>query len=151
MLILGIDPALTNTGLAILDTVNKKILYTSTIKTLSSELIQDRLHYIYTHIRQLLETTPIDQVAIETQYMGKYSSALKIAMAYAACLTACRDAKKSIAHYSPACVKKNSTGIGTAHKQMVIDAVKCMYGIEKEIDSHVADAIALAHVHQQFM
>ena len=153
MLILGIDPSLCNTGLAILDTANKKILYTRTIRTISSEPIEDRLHHIYGHIRQLIKTIPIDHVAIETQYMGKYASVLKIAMAYAVCITACRDASVPITHYTPRCIKKNTTGLGNADKLMIINAVKLLYDVDgiDGIDSHVADAIALAHVHQELL
>lgn len=150
MLILGIDPSLCHTGLAILDTESQKIIYTRTIHTNPKESIQARLHHLFGHIRQLMQSTPIEQVAIETQYMGKYSTALKVAMAYAACLIACEVNGVNIAHYTPSCVKKNASGIGTADKTIIINAMEILYGMSG-INSHVADAIALAHVHQQFI
>lgn len=150
MLILGIDPSLRNTGLAILDTDAHKLIYTRTIRPLQSDSLQVRLHHTYKHIRELLRNTPIKRAAIETPYFGKYSTALKVAMAYGVCLCACEDAGVVVSHYSPACVKKNATGIGSAHKNMVIHAIELIYGI-KGLDSHMADAAALAHVDHQFI
>lgn len=150
MLILGIDPSLCNTGLAILDTDAHKIIYTRTIRPLPIETLEERLYFMQAHLRQLFLTTAITRAAIETPYFGKYSTVLKVAMAYGACLCACVEAKVPVSHYSPACVKKNATGIGSADKNMVIHAVQLMYGL-KGLDSHMADAVALVHVDQQFI
>lgn len=150
MLILGIDPSLCHTGIAILETESQKILYKRTIHTSRSETLESRLHHIYGHIRQVIHNNEIKYAAIETQYMGKYSAALKVAMAYAVCLIACEELLVPISHYSPACIKKNITGIGTADKIMVINAVELIYGL-KAIDSHMADAIAVAHIHHNFL
>lgn len=155
MLILGIDPSLRYTGLAILDTDLHHILYTRTIRTSRIEPMQFRLDHIYSHIREIIALHQIREVAIETQYMGRYAAALKIAMAYAACLLACEhhDHIVRIGHYSPACIKKNIARHGRADKKMVIEAVRCIYPHPTlaSIDSHMADAIALAHIHQQLL
>lgn len=150
MLILGIDPALTNTGLAILDTDSHRIIYTRTINTCSYESVESRLHHIYGHIRQIIHMHEIKHAAIETQYMGKYSSALKVAMAFAVCLLACEMLLIPIAHYTPSFIKKNFVGLGSADKAMMIANAKLIYPHVKRMDSHIADAIAVAHIHQQF-
>jgi crossover junction endodeoxyribonuclease RuvC len=151
MLILGIDPALCNTGLAILDTDLHRIIYTRTIETSSKEATQERVHHIYGHIRQVIHTHQIKTAAIETQYLSKYSTALKIAMVYGACLVAFADAMVRTGHYSPACIKRNFVGIGTADKIMMIQQARLIYPELKKIDSHIADAVAVAHIHQQFL
>ena len=150
MLILGIDPSLRNTGLAILETDSQRIIYNRTISTDSTEIIQSRLHHIWGFVQQVILTHQIRHAAIETQFLRKYSSALKVAMAYAACLVACDAHGVEVGHYSPACIKKNMVGHGCAEKSLIIHAVQTLYGLER-IDSHIADAIALAHVHQQFL
>lgn len=150
MLILGIDPSLCHTGLAILDTQSQQIIYTRTISTDSRDAIESRLHHIWGFVQQVILTHHIRHAAIETQFLRKYSSALKVAMAYAACLVACDAHGVQIGHYSPACIKKNMVGHGCAEKSLIIHAVQTLYGLEG-IDSHVADAVALAHVHQQFL
>lgn len=150
MLILGIDPSLRNTGLAILDTNDHKIIYTRTIHTDCTEIMQSRLHHIFGFIRQVILNHSIQHAAIETQFFRKYSSALKVAMVYGACLVACDVHGVKLGHYSPACIKKNITGNGLAGKNLVIDTVKNLYGLN-EIDSHVADAIAIAHIHKEFL
>lgn len=151
MLILGIDPSLRNTGLAILDTDSQQIIYKRTIKTSHDEPIEARLHHIHGHVMQVLHMHNIRHAAIETQYFRKYTAALKIAMAYAACLLACESLLVPIGHYNPKCIKKNFTGIGSADKSMMIAAVHLLHPNIGMIDSHIADAIALAHVHQQFL
>lgn len=151
MLILGIDPALTNTGLAILDTDLHRIIYTRTIKTSRLETIDQRIHHIYGHIRQVIYTHHIQHAAIETQYMGKYTAALKIAMVFGACLAVCADNAVQTGHYSPNCIKKNFVGIGTADKFMIMQQAQLIYPHVKKMDSHIADAIAIAHIHQQFL
>lgn len=151
MLILGIDPSLRNTGLAILDTDSQRIIYKRTIKTSQAETIESRLHHIHGHIRQVLHTHDIRHAAIETQYFRKYTAALKIAMAYAACLLACESSLIPIGHYNPKCIKKNFVGNGSADKCMIIASVRLLHPYIGTIDSHIADAIAIAHVHQQFL
>ena len=151
MLILGIDPALTNTGLAILDTDLHRIIYTRTIKTSRLETIDQRIHHIYGHIRQVINMHHIQHAAIETQYIGKYTAALKIAMVFGACLAVLADNAVQTGHYSPACIKRNFTGIGNADKIMMIQQAKLIYPHVKKIDSHIADAIAIAHIHQHFL
>ena len=153
-LILGIDPSLTNTGLAILDTDSHSIIYTRTIQTDPSEILQSRLHHIFGFVQQVIRTHHIRHAAIETQFFRKYSSVLKIAMVFGACLVACDALGVQIGQYSPACIKKNMAGHGAADKSLVIHAVETVYGLAEkgvEIDSHIADAIALAHVHEQFL
>lgn len=149
-LILGIDPSLRNTGLAILDTDCHRVIYTHTISTDATETIESRLHHIWGFVQQVIITHQIRHAAIETQFLPKYLSALTVAMAYAACLVACDAHGVRVGHYSPACIKKNMVGHGAAKKSLIIHAVERVYGLEG-IDSHVADAVALAHVHQQFL
>lgn len=152
MLILGIDPALVDTGLAILDTDLHRITYTHTLKPSIKKNLQDRLHEIYHTIRRLIYQTEVDHAAIETQYAGRYHlSALKVSMAFGACLVACADCKIPIGQYSPACIKRNFTGIGTADKIMMIQQARQLYPDLDEIDSHIADAVAVAHIHQHFL
>lgn len=151
MLILGIDPSLRNTGLAILETDSQRIIYKRTIKTSQAEPIESRLHHIHGHIRQVIHTHDIRHAAIETQYFRKYTAALKIAMAYAACLLACESSLIPIGHYNPKSIKRNFTGVGSADKTMMIAAVRLLHPYIGMIDSHIADAIAIAHVHEQFL
>lgn len=149
-LILGIDPSVRNTGLAILDTQSHQIIYTHTISTDATEIMQSRLHHIWGFVQQVILNHHIRHAAIETLFLPKYLSAITVSMAYAACLVACDAHGVQVGYYSPACIKKNMVGHGGAKKSLIIHAVQTLYGLE-DIDSHVADAIALAHVHQQFL
>lgn len=149
MLILGIDPSLCHTGLAILDADANKIIYKRTLNTGSKQPIETRLYHIFVHVRDLINNTKITEVAIETQFMGKHASALKVAAAYAACILGCQIYGVFLHHYSPKYIKKKFTGYANADKSLMINSVALLYGFWAD-DSHIADAVAVAHVHKHF-
>ena len=153
--ILGIDPALTTTGYAVVSADgrgNVALLEGGLVRTKSSEPLEQRLNAINTTLTEIIEEFEPDEVAIEDLHSRYRNLKTAIIMGHArgVAILAAGSAGIPVHHYQPTRVKSIVAGSGRADKADMKRAVSMRLGLTEEISKEdVADAvgIAICHVH----
>ena len=143
--VLGIDPGIQNTGLAIvMGNTQYKLIDSVHVKTKSSEDTSDRLHQIYTQGNELLTRHAVDAICIEKVYHNKnVNSSISTGMVIGVIHIMAKMHKKPVIELTPQAIKK-ATGLGAkATKAEIMKVGTQMFGIDMESD-HQADAIFAA-------
>jgi crossover junction endodeoxyribonuclease RuvC len=145
-LLLGVDPGLASTGWALLDQ-ESQVAACGTIRTAPGPAAP-RLLQIVTELREVLGSRFVAEAALEELFMGRNAtSALGVAQARGAVLTALAAARIAIFEYKPAQVKAALTGYGMAGKAQMARMLALQVGLDTRIDDHATDAIAIAICH----
>ena len=151
MRILGIDPGygITGFGLIEADRGQYSLLQCGAITTPAGMDFSARLEIIYEDMRQLLETTKPEAVAIEELFFGQnVTTGIGVAQSRGVILLAIRQAGLSVHQYKPMQVKQAVVGYGNATKHQVQDMTKRLLRLEKlPKPDDAADAIAIALCH----
>jgi crossover junction endodeoxyribonuclease RuvC len=153
--ILGIDPALTTTGYAVVsadDRGNVELLEGGLVRTKPSESLEQRLKAINATLNEIIEEFEPDEVAIEDLHSRYRNLKTAIIMGHArgVAMLAAGNSDIPVYHYQPARVKSIVAGSGRADKSQMKRAVSMRLGLADEIAKEdVADAvgIAICHVH----
>lgn len=151
MRILGIDPGYGITGFGLIETLcgQSRLLRCGAITTPAGMDFSARLEIIYEDMRQLLEVTKPDAVAIEELFFGQnVTTGIGVAQARGVVLLAIRQAGLSITAYKPMQVKQAVVGYGNATKHQVQEMTKRLLHLDampKPDDAADAIAIALCH------
>ena len=127
MRILGVDPGLVNTGYAVIEQEggSMQAVEGGVITTKSSEPLADRLHTIFSDVREVIARLEPEAMAIEDLHSRAAFVKTAILMGHARgviCLAATR-AEVPLQNYAATQVKKLLTGNGRAPKQQVQQAV----------------------------
>jgi crossover junction endodeoxyribonuclease RuvC len=139
---LGIDPAVRNTGYAILegDHTSAKALDYGVISIPARIKQSGALEAICTGVRNLIEKWQPDEVAIEgIIYVQSHRTAISMGAARAAPLIAA-------AGFG---LKKAIVGKGTADKNQVAFMIRALLGLSETPPPDAADALAIALAHLQ--
>lgn len=151
---LGIDPGLNRTGYALLKrTPSRPVLIEGgVIHSSPAESLAERVREIGQGIREVLEESQPDAVAIEKVFSMPRNPKTAVLMAHArgAILFAVAECRKPLVHYTPRQIKKLLTGSGTASKEQVQLAIQRELRMKQILEPNdVADAcaIALCHYH----
>ena len=151
MKILGIDPGYGIIGFGLVEGNRNQfqLLRCGAITTPAGMDFSARLEIIYTDMKELLEVTKPDVVAIEELFFGQnVTTGIGVAQARGVILLAIRQAGVEIASYKPAQVKQSVVGYGNATKHQVMDMTKRLLGLSQmPKPDDAADAIALALCH----
>ncbi|MDG2400103.1 MAG: crossover junction endodeoxyribonuclease RuvC [Akkermansiaceae bacterium] len=150
--ILGIDPAVRNTGYAILegDHTSAKALDYGVISIPQRIKQSGALEAICNGVRNLIEKWKPDEVAIEgIIYVQSHRTAISMGAARAAPLIAAASFGLKVYEYSPKKVKKAIVGKGTADKNQVAFMIRALLGLDETPPSDAADAMAIALAHLQ--
>ncbi len=151
MRILGIDPGYGITGVALLDAQrgSTRLLSCGAITTPAGMDFSARLEIIYEDMRQLLEQTKPEAVAIEELFFGhNVTTAIGVAQSRGVILLAVRQAGIPVFEYKPMQVKQAVVGYGNATKHQVQDMTRRLLNLEKlPKPDDAADAIAIALCH----
>lgn len=151
MRILGIDPGYGITGVALIDAQRgcSRLCNCGTITTPAGMDFSARLEIIYEDMRQLLEKTKPDAVAIEELFFGhNVTTAIGVAQSRGVILLAVRQAGIPVFEYKPMQVKQAVVGYGNATKHQVQDMTRRLLNLEKlPKPDDAADAIAIALCH----
>ena len=151
MRILGIDPGYGIIGFGLVECSRNQfqLLRCGAITTPAGMDFSAHLEIIYEDMRQLLEVTKPDVVAIEELFFGQnVTTGIGVAQARGVLLLAIRQAGVPIASYKPAQVKQSVVGYGNATKHQVMDMTKRLLGLQQmPKPDDAADAIALALCH----
>ena len=153
--ILGIDPALTTTGYAVVSADPRgdvTLIEGGLIRTKSSEALEQRLRVINETLSEVIEEFRPDEVAIEDLHSRYRNLKTAIIMGHArgVAILAAGNADVPVHHYQPTRVKSIVAGSGRADKAQMRRAVSMRLGLDDEIKQEdVADAvgIAICHVH----
>ncbi len=153
--ILAIDPALTNTGYAVVSADirgNVRLLEGGLIRTKADETLEQRLRIINQTLSEVISEFSPDEVAIEDLHSRYRNLKTAIIMGHArgVAILAAGNAELPVHHYQPTRVKSIVAGSGRADKAQMKRAVSIRLGLNEEIsNADVADAIGIAicHIH----
>lgn len=150
MRILAIDPAIRNTGYAVIegDHVRSHALDYGTI-ALHARLTQSAcLLAIRDHLSSLIRKWEPDECAIERIiYVQSHVTAITMGSARAAAILAAAENGIKIMEYPPKSVKLAVVGNGNARKEQVAFMMRALLGLQETPDPDAADALAIAFTH----
>lgn len=150
-MILGIDPSLRGTGLAVIEFVRPNVptlLHSKTLKLKYDATMPQCLATIHSEISRILDTYSIDVVALEqTIYVQNFQTAQILGAARGAAIAAVAVRGFEVFEYPPLRVKQAVVGAGRASKEQVARTVKSLlgHGSILELDESDAAAVALTH------
>ena len=153
--VLGIDPALTTTGYAVVsgdDRGKMELLEGGLVRTSSEDKLEQRLKLINGALNEIIEEFAPDEVAIEELHSRYRNLKTAIVMGHArgVAMLAAGNAEIPVYNYQPTRVKSIVAGSGRADKADMKRAVSIRLGLSEEISKDdVADAIGIAicHIH----
>ena len=150
MIVLSIDPAIRNTGYAVLegDHRNASALEYGTL-SLPQKLPQSRcLLAIHEKVCSLIEQWHPDELAIEgIIYVQSHRTAITMGSARAATVLAAARYDLPIMEYPPTCVNLATVGRGGAGKQHVAFMMRAMLRLTETPAPDAADALAIGFTH----
>lgn len=147
--ILGIDPGSRLTGFGILEVQGSRViaLKHGCLRLGDGELAQ-RLKHIHLGIQQLIDEYAPEEAAIESVFVHRnVESALKLGQARGSAIAAIAMHEIPVFEYAPAVIKKSVVGRGNAGKAQVQHMVSAMLGLNRQLQSDAADALAVALCH----
>lgn len=149
MKILGIDPALTSLGWAIIEAKPPKINYLAggLVTTKSTEKMVHRLAFIANSIEIIIQEHQPTMVAMEETFINKNPiSSLKLAYVRGLIMGIVGKYDLPFYEFLPNKIKKTLVGVGHAEKTQIKQMVKIVIShLSKDISSDEADAIAVAY------
>ncbi|NNC88303.1 MAG: crossover junction endodeoxyribonuclease RuvC [Akkermansiaceae bacterium] len=150
MRILAIDPAIRNTGYAVIegDHRSHRSLDFGVI-TIPARHAQSRaLAAVRGGLSNLIKKWEPDEVAVEgIIYVQSHRTAISMGAARAAALIAAADHGLTIFEYAPKKIKQAVVGKGAADKQQVAFMVRALLGLDETPPPDAADALAIALAH----
>ena len=154
--VLGIDPSLRGTGLAVVEILGpnrRTLLHSRTVHIDPSVSMFNCLGQINESVSNILNTHSIDAVAVEqTIYVQNFQTAQVLGAARGAAIAAAAVMGKQIYEYAPLRIKQAVVGVGRASKEQVAKTVAGLMGISEvlEYDQSDAAAVALCHAFTSF-
>lgn len=150
--VLGIDPSLRGTGLAVLERRGDgriACLDSRTLRLGRSVSLVDCLAEIARTVGDLLERFPVRHVAAEgTIYVQNFQTAQAMGASRGAALAMAGLRGRPVFEYAPLRVKQAVVGFGRASKEQVGRTVQQLLGLESllPVDESDAAAVALCHM-----
>lgn len=152
MRVLSIDPAVRNTGYAVLEgDPRKPVVLAFDVISIPKSIPQSAaLAAVRAHLANIIQKFQPDEVAVEgIIYVQSHQTAISMGAARAAAMIAAADHGLKIYEYSPKKVKMAVVGKGTADKQQVAFMVRALLGLAETPPPDAADALAIAMAHLQ--
>ena len=148
-IVLGIDPSLRGTGLALVEfsPAGARLLSSRTVKFKPAVPLPTCLGEIFEAVRETLANTKVKHVAIEETIFVQNRKAVHIlGAARGAAIAAAARADAEVFEYAPRRVKQAVVGRGAASKEQVVAMVAQQLGCA-HLPSDEADAAATALCH----
>lgn len=153
MRILGIDPALRNTGYGLIEVLGPnrfKVLAYGVIRVGDKLRQTECLVKIHAEITNLIENHAPTVAAVEgIIYLQNYRTAITLGAARAAVLLALSQKLIPVHEYAPRRIKSAATGRGGAQKAQVGFMMRALLGLTENPPADAADALAAALTHAQ--
>jgi len=156
VIILGIDPGLSNTGYGLIKYDKKKIelIDYGCVLTYKKDTFSLRIKKIYYKIKELIEKYNPHEVAIEEIFFNKnVRSALTVSKVHGMIAITVALMGLELYEYTPLQIKQATVGNGRAEKHQVQSMVKILLNLSKiPQPDHAADALAAAicHIHTKY-
>lgn len=150
--VLSIDPALRNTGWAIIEKRGRdlKALAFGVISNPTKLLHSGCLVAIREQLNDIIKEHRPTVCAIEsTIYVQSFKTAIVLGTARAACLIAAAEHGLAIYEYAPREVKQAAVGRGAAQKDQVAFMIRAMLQLRETPPADAADALAVGITHFQ--
>ncbi len=151
MIVLGVDPGISNLGLAVVegDAKRARLSYAGAVTTRPQEPAPLRAGRLFEAVEALIQAHGPEAVAIEAQYFYRQNErAFQVGWGFGAVLIAAHRAGLAVFAYGPMQVKKALVGHGRADKAQVAFMVRALLNLKAPLTpSHAADAAALALTH----
>ncbi len=149
--VLGIDPSLRGTGLALLEFTPGRapvLLRCQTVKIAAKHPLPHCLAEIHRAVAVFVADFDPRHVALEqTIYVQNFQTAQILGAARGAAITAASLQAKEIFEYAPLRVKQAVTGQGRASKEQMARTVMAMLGHGRALAFDEADAVGVALCH----
>lgn len=149
-IIIGIDPSLRGTGLAVIDTRSTppRLLSSQTIKVPAKLKAYECLGLIAEHVEKLTRQFCATEAAIEeTIYVQNFRTAQAMGASRGAALSVLARLNVTVNEYAPKRIKLAVAGHGAASKEQVGRMIKAVFGLSKELPLDESDAAAVALCH----
>ena len=153
MRVLGVDPGLTRCGLGVVDgSLGRplRLAHVEVVMTPSADPLPERLLAIASRVRDLIDATSPDVVAVERMFsQHNLHTVMGTAQASAAAVLAAAEAGVPVAWHTPSEVKAAVTGSGRADKAQVAGMVVRILDLAaapRPVDATDALALAICHV-----
>jgi crossover junction endodeoxyribonuclease RuvC len=149
--VLGIDPSLRGTGLALVEFAPGRpavLLRCQTVEVASKLPMAVALAEIHRAVTSFLETAEVKHVALEqTIFVQNFQTAQILGAARGAAIAAAALRDKPVFEYPPLRVKQAVVGIGRASKEQMAKTVMGIFGHGRALASDEADAAGVALCH----
>ena len=148
--ILGVDPSLRGTGLAVLECHGQsyELLHSETLKLKPKIPSIDCLGQIHQSITRLLDLwKPRHLSCEETIYVQNFKTAQIMGAARGAALSAAAIREVPVFEYAPLRVKQAVVGFGRASKEQMAQTLTQMLGLPEVLPLDESDALGLALCH----
>ncbi|MDR1590406.1 MAG: crossover junction endodeoxyribonuclease RuvC [Puniceicoccales bacterium] len=146
--ILGIDPSLRGTGLAILDVKNcneMDLIFSQTVKIPAKESMSTCTRYIFEAVSGAIDRhRPTICATEETIYVQNFQTAQIMGIARGAVLTAIATNNLPTFEYAPLRIKQAICGYGRASKEQISKMVQAILKINIDVGFDETDAAAVA-------
>jgi crossover junction endodeoxyribonuclease RuvC len=151
VIILGIDPGLTNTGWGLVEADGSRFrcLAYGCVRTSAQDDTARRCKAIKDGLADLIARYRPAEAALENIYFNRnVATAMGTGQARGAALVACADAALAIGEYGPGEIKLAVVGTGSADKGQVTYMVRTILALDHDPKpDHAADALAAAICH----
>jgi crossover junction endodeoxyribonuclease RuvC len=149
--VLGIDPSLRGTGLAVVAFARARqpvLLHSRTVRIPATVPMAQALGRIATQVRDVLAHTEVRHVAIEqTIYVQNFQTAQILGAARGAALSVPGALDLPVFEYPPLRVKQAVVGVGRASKEQMARTVMALLGHGSALAFDEADAAGTALCH----
>lgn len=150
MRILSIDPAIRNTGYAVIEgDAQRQYALDYGVISVPKHLRQSQaLTAVHRGLQNLITRWNPDEVAVEAIiYVQSHQTAISMGAARAAALIAAAESGLEIFEYAPTKVKKAVVGKGRADKAQVAFMMRALLKLRETPPTDAADALAIALAH----
>jgi crossover junction endodeoxyribonuclease RuvC len=149
--VLGVDPSLRGTGLAVVHARadgNLELKHSRTLKLSSQRSFPDCLGDVFRGVTEVTRQFSLDAAALEeTIFVQSVSTAQKMGASRGAVVAALNVRGVSVDEYLPLRVKKSVVGFGHANKIQVAKMVQILLNLPALLPSDESDAAAVALCH----
>lgn len=151
MIVLGIDPGISNLGIGVVegDGNRARYVHAEVVRTRHGNPAAARVRALYDAVDKAIQAYAPEAMAVESQFFYRQNElAYKVGWAMGAVFLAASRAKLDVFQYGPMEVKRALVGTGNADKRQVAFMVRALLGMKQTPgSSHAADALAIALTH----
>ncbi|MCS7057751.1 MAG: crossover junction endodeoxyribonuclease RuvC [Meiothermus sp.] len=151
MVVLGIDPGITNLGLGVVEQTGQRyrMLHGQVIQTAHGQPAPERVGKLYRAVYEAARLYQPQAISVEEQFFYRQNElAYKVGWAMGVVFLVADQMSIPVYGYGPPQVKQALVGSGNADKQQIAYMVRALLGLPSlPRPTHLADALAIALTH----